>query len=665
MKSQLPLVRMGIFSVLILSLSSAVFGQEWKPLDPAAIALKAPSIDKDADAEALFWEVRVLDEGDGYGAIQRVLNHYVRLKIFTERGVEQHGKVDIYFFNRISISNIAARTIKPDGTIVELKKDAIFEREVIRQSGLKLKAKNFALPAVTPGCIIEYRWKEARPATLYMRLQLQREYPIQLVKYYIRPASNVMVGSSGSAGMRSVTFRAQTTPFFKEPNGFSSTMATNVPAFKEEPRMPPEDQVRAWMLIYYSDRDKIDPAAYWKQIGKQLYEATKGEMKVNDDIKKAAATIIGDATAPDQKLQRLLEFCRTKIKNLQNDTEKLTEEERKKLKENKSPADTLNRGYGTRSNIDMLFGALAIAAGFDARVVNLSDRSDIFFDPNFADDYFLNVYDIAVKVGEGWQVFDPSSQYIPYGMLPWRQEGVQALLGDQKEPGFLSTRISPPEKSLSKRIAKLRLSEDGTLEGEVRVEYSGHPAAARKEELDEKAATEREEWLRDGIKRRMAGAELSDINLENVTDPFKPLVLSYKIKVPEYAERTGKRLFIQPAFFQKGLAPVFNTSKRQHAIYFDYPWQEEDAVEIDLPAGYSLDNAESPSSFPIGKIGDYQVSLAITKDAKTLVYGRKFKFEGMLFPQSTYADLKQAFDLIHQQDNHVVTLKQGAAAAIK
>jgi hypothetical protein len=424
MKLPLTFFRSCMLFSLWLCLATLGLAQDWKPLDPAHVALKAPTIDKDADAEALFWEIRVQDEPDGYGAIQRVLNHYVRLKIFTERGVEQHGKVDIVFFNKNSISNIAARTIKPDGTMVELKKDAIFEREIVKLSGFKVKAKNFALPAVTPGCIVEYKWKEARPATLYMRLQLQREYPIQQVKYYIRPASDVSLESGASAGMNSITFHGQTTPFVKEPNGFSSTTATNVPAFKEEARMPPEDQVRAWMLLFYTSRSKIAPAEYWKSVGKRLFESTKGMMKVNDEVKKASATAIGDATDPDQKLQRLLEFCRTKIRNIHDDTEKLTDEERKKLKENKSPSDTLKNSYGASLDIDMLFAALAIAAGFDARVINLSNRSDIFFDPNVPDDYFLGAYNIAVKVGENWRLIDPSSRYVPYGMLRWQQEGI-------------------------------------------------------------------------------------------------------------------------------------------------------------------------------------------------------------------------------------------------
>ena len=666
MTRQLPLAR--LFCLVLFSLCALpAYAQDWKPLDPAHVTLKAPTIDKDADAEAIFWEVRMQDEPDGYGSIQRALNHYVRLKIFTERGVEQHGKVDIYYFTlrngSSNVSNIAGRTYKPDGTMVELKKDAVFDREVVKQGGLKLKAKNFALPAVTPGCIVEYRWKETLPASAYERLHLQREYPIQLVKYYVRPASDVGLASGPSAGMRSMTFHGQTTPFVKEPNGFWSTTATNVPAFKEEPRMPPEDAVRAWVLLYYAASDKLVPQEYWKMMGKKLNEEFKGLLKVNDDVKKAAASIIGDAAEPEQKLQRLVEYCRTKIRYINDPVNKMSEEERKKLKENKSPADTLAHGYGYKLDINLLCGALALAAGFDVRGIRMPDRSDIFFDPNFPDDVFLDARGVAVKLGEQWKVLDAASRYMPFGTQPWEHEGVQALVGDPKELIFARTGITPAEKSQIKRNAQLRLSEDGTLEGTVRVVYTGHPGIREKQELDEKSDSEREEYLRNNLKKRLGSeAELSEIKLENVTDQFKPFTYSYKFKYPGYAERTGKRLFVQPAFFQKGVGPMFSTSARQHDIYFNYAWTEDDAINIELPEGYSLDNAEAPNSFTIGQIGDYKVRLAITKDAKTLIYERKFKFEGMLFPKTTYSELKRAFDQIHQQDNHAVTLKQGAAA---
>jgi hypothetical protein len=657
------------FFLLTVWLCGSVFtinAQDWKPIDPAHLALKAPTIDKDADAEGLFWEIKVQDETGGTSeGVQRALYNYARIKIFTERGVEKHGKVDLtyYDFGRgANISSIAARTIKPDGTIIEMKKDAVFDREVVKMSGIKVKAKNFALPAVTPGSIIEYRWKETRPASVYMRLELQREYPIQNVQHYVKPGQDIIVEGK-LAGMKSMTFHGQTTPFARQPNGFHLTTASNVAAFKEEPRMPPEDQVKAWMLLYYSSSEKKNPMDYWKMIGKQNYDLLKGQMKVNDEVRKAAAEIIGEAKTDDDKLQRLLLFVRAKIRSTANDEDKVTDEERKKLKDQPSPADTLKLGYGRGRDVDMLFAALATAAGFEARIISLPDRSDIFFDPNFPDDYFLQYNDVAIKAGESWRIIDPSSKYVPYGMLRWQQEGVKGLLADPKEPGFIDVKISSPQSSLIKRTGKLKMSEDGSLTGTLRVEMHGHSAMPEKEALDDKSAGEREEYVSSRLKARFAGIEITDIQLENVTDPFKPLVYSCKVTVPGYAERTGKRLFVQPAFFQKNLAALFNTSQREHAIYFHYPWLEEDSVNLELPEGWVLDNPEAPANLPLGSAGDYKVRLAMTKDAKTLIYERTFKFEGLLFQKDVYPQLKQAFDTIHQQDNHAITLKQGPPPA--
>ena len=45
------------------------------------------------------------------------------------------------------------------------------------------------MPAVEPGCIIEYRWREVRVNSdaNYIRLQFQRDIPVQRVQYLIKP----------------------------------------------------------------------------------------------------------------------------------------------------------------------------------------------------------------------------------------------------------------------------------------------------------------------------------------------------------------------------------------------------------------------------------------------------------------------------------------------
>src|SRR5438876_11615605 len=76
-------------------INASAGGEEWRPVEPAELALKKPMVDPDADAEAIFWDIRVDDGGES----NLVLSHYIRIKIFTERGREQESKIDIPFFS--------------------------------------------------------------------------------------------------------------------------------------------------------------------------------------------------------------------------------------------------------------------------------------------------------------------------------------------------------------------------------------------------------------------------------------------------------------------------------------------------------------------------------------------------------------------------------------
>ncbi|HWP44352.1 MAG TPA: DUF3857 domain-containing protein, partial [Blastocatellia bacterium] len=632
---------------------------DWKPIDPAHLAMKSPVVEKDADAEAIFWEVRINDS-----AQDLVFNHYIRIKVFTERGKESQSKIDIPYLGRHQIKDIAGRTIKPDGTVVELKKDAIFDRTIVKVSGLKLKSKSFAMPSVEPGAIIEYRWREVRPYELanYLRLHFQRDIPVQLVKYYIKPAS--LEAAYRSIGMSAITLHGNPSPFVKEKDGYYSTQMVNMPAFREEPRMPPEDEVRTWMLVYYSRDNPLPPEKYWPKVGKEYYEMLKDGIKVNDEVKRAAADAIGDAATPEQKLERLFNYCRTRIKNVSDDASGMTASERSKLKDNNTPADTLKRGMGSSGDITKLFAALAAAAGFEARLALVSDRGDIFFNPQITNSYFLSTYHVAVRVGDGWRFFDPGMTYVPYGMLRWQEEGQQVLIADPRNPVFVKTPLSSHEKSMEKRTARLKLLEDGTLEGEVRIEYTGHLAVDYKETNDDDSPEQREQNLRDMIKGRMSTAELSDIRIENVTDPVKPFAYVFKVRIPGYAQRTGKRLFLQPAFFQRGKRPLFSTSERKHAIYFHYPWSELDKVYIELPDGYALDNPDAPAPFSITGVGKYEVKIQSFDDGRAIELSRSFFFGGggaIFFNPDVYPNLKKIFDMLHERDNHTITLKQVAS----
>ena len=95
----------------------------WLPVSEADKNLKSPLVDREAGAEVLFWRVYVSDEMDG-SEPRTVLHHYVRVKVFNDRGREALKTVDLVYGGRDLVDSVAGRTTEANGTIVELGKDA-------------------------------------------------------------------------------------------------------------------------------------------------------------------------------------------------------------------------------------------------------------------------------------------------------------------------------------------------------------------------------------------------------------------------------------------------------------------------------------------------------------------------------------------------------------
>ena len=58
--------------------------------------------------------------------------------------------------------------------------------------------------------------------------------------------------------------------------------------------------------------------------------------------------------------------------------------------------------------------------------------------------------------------------------------------------------------------------------------------------------------------------------------------------------------------------------------------------------------------------------MSVTGDGHKLIYRREFFFGGggiVLFPEKNYASLKGLFDILHQNDEHTITLKQTTGPA--
>ncbi len=633
---------------------------KWDPIDPSELASMTPIVQKGADAEALAWDVAIEDDAP-FGVPVSVRSHHLRIKIYTDRGRDQQSRVNLLTGGLVSIGKVEGRSVRRDGSFVELKQADIFERTLLKVGGVNVKATSFALPAVETGGIVEYRWRETYDSarSQNLRLPLSRNIPVQRVTYRILPLKFRAVAKMRAGSFRARSFHANDTLKVEQENDRAMVVMRNVPADIDEPHAPPAWDIRPWILIYYaSGPTSAAPTQFWLDFSRDVAANWKNTATLTPNIQQAVDSLTLGKLSLDEKLSALVGFCRAKIKRI--DLASATPDDRKNFDFDKPPVEALSTGRGTATGVMAVFLAMCRAAGIDAQATRLPNRNDIAFASGWMLPQLMPITVVAVRDGAHWRFVDPTNDYAPGGHLAWTEELVPALIADQDALVTETTPMSPPEWTLCSRTATLHLSEDGTLEGDVTAEYGGHAGMAAKEQEGRIAPAERETSYKEQMAARLPGIELTDVRVENVLDPDKAYVRRCHLRVPAYAQRTGSRLFLQPALFQKGLPPEFPAAERRYPIFFQHAWKDVDVVRIELPARYRLESPDAPAPVTLAPFGAYSMTLRTTADGRWIEMRRECYFGGgnrLQFPVNGYAALKQFFDAVAKADTHTLTLR--------
>lgn len=642
---KMPLFLLVSFLVVLCPGMVQLCAADWLPIEEDDLKATESVVDPGSGVEILFKELQIDDAkqtGTNY-------SYYVRLKIFNDQGVEDVSKIDVTFGRREYIRGLRARSIAPDGTITNLDRDTVYTREIVRKGKKRQRAQTFALPGLVPGSIVEYQWTRVdNNTTGGLILHYGDNWPARHVKYMVRPFSHP------SLYVRTIRFKVGQEELEKDRNGFYTVEVRNVPALRDEPYSPPEDAIYPWMLFYYS-LEGAEMDEFWENFGRDLFKEFDALLKPRKEIQQKSLELTEKASDKEQALRAIYTFCTSQIRNTTVLGDGSDEERADRIL---GPSKVLAGGAGTAFEINLLFGALARAAGFEASLASVADRSERFFDRSLMAGLGLPLRVIAVKLGDGWRFYDPGSLYVPFGSLKWENEGVDAIIALKRDCPFTKTQITDAATNRIKRTAALTLDEEGGVEGVVTMEYGGQFAAFHKSELANRSAETLRELVGDEFAQRFGHVELSDIVLHNEEGSVVPFRVLFRIKVDRFADRAGRRMFLQPSFFKKGGSRVFSADEREFNLYFPYYWSESDDVTITLPEGYELEEATAPVPLPkIQGIG-YTPGLKHRQNENVLLYTREFDFSFINLPQKAYGPIKDVFEVVYEQDNHTVTLKK-------
>ena len=414
-------------------------GEDWPEILPEELALKEDLNSPGAHAIILDREVHT-DDVKGFET------YYYRIKIFTEKG-KKYADIEIpYLEKQQEVEDIQARTVRPDGTVVDFG-GRIFDKVLVKVKKLRYQAKTITLPEVQRGSIIEYSYKLRRlkkaPAVLRhperytfegahsipsARWILNHELFTRRARFSLRPLLNLPWLLDWTPWL----LPEDVAPRRRPPDGTIELEVKNIQAFQEEQYMLPEHVLKSQVDFFYH-LGYWGPTAFWRRQGKQQAEKEEKFIGRAKGVRRAVARVISPNDPPEIKLRKLYARAQ-RVRNLGYERPR-TEKEKKReaLKDNKSVEDVLKRGYGSSWDINRLLVALARAGGFDAAVVMLASGDNRIFRKDLPDFGQLNGHVVQVLLGAKGIFLDPATPIVRSAFSPgnrrafrvfgWRKRG--------------------------------------------------------------------------------------------------------------------------------------------------------------------------------------------------------------------------------------------------
>ena len=658
----MSLRRLALIAVLIL-LGAMVYrvgssnADEWLPISPEELKMTSDAAAPGAPAIILY---RQVDRDDSNAHVPHEYN-YVREKIFTEEG-RKNADVEIPFVKGdYNIINIRARTVRPDGSIA-VYDGKIYEKEIVKARGFKYLAKTFTLSDVQPGSIIEYHYmiNFAENKVFDSNWMLSSDLFTKSAKFTLKPYGEFPLQWSWPNGLPEGT-----KPPVNETQtrGHSIHMeAQNIPAFLVEDDMPPEAAMKFRVDFTYIDGVlETDVEKFWKKQGKKWNDYVESFVNKKKAMEQAVGETVSAGDSPEVKLRKLYARAQ-KIRNLSYQVEK-TQQEQKRAQEKEAGnvEDVWKRGYGYGDDITLVFLGMARAAGLDASAARISTRDDHFFFKNLMKARDLRTYVVLVKLNGKDVYFDPGTAFAPYGLLPWSETLSPGLKLDRDGGTWITTSMPESGDSQIERKADLKLTQEGSLEGKLKVTYSGLEAMYRRLEQRNEDEAQRKKSLEDDVRYMIpASIEVELANKPDWSSSDPKLVAEFDLKVPGWASGAGRRALMPVGIFGAQEKHTCEHATRVHPMYFHYASEKVDNVTIELPLGWQVSSVPKPQTDD-AKLLLYAIK--VENNNGTLHVERRMKSELITLEPKFYPTLRKFYESVRTADEEQIVLQPASTAA--
>ena len=575
------------------------------------------------------------------------------------------ARVDVDALTKLN--SLHGWSLPAEGKSYEVRERDALESSLAGVTGSELmsdvRTKLLRIPAAVPGSVVAYEWEvEERPFQLTDEWQFEDTVPVRETHYTLQlpPGWSYKVTWLNHSEQPGVPAGG---------NGVSWVLHDLKPIELEE-RMPPWRGIAGRMVVSLQPPNGAAHGfSTWNEMGTWYRGLARGRTEPSAQIKQKVAELTQGSTTQLDKMKRLAAFVQDEIRYV------AIELGIGGLQPH-AAADVFTHRYGDCKDKVTLLQSMLAQIGIDSEyfIIN-TERGSILADtpanlgfnhaivaislpPGLEDPTLLAV---STDTGHGRILFfDPTDPVTPFGSLRGDLQANYGLLVTADGGALIRTPTLPGALNAIERTAKMTLDESGTLRGDIHEVWKGDRASeqraiarASKQETDRIRPVERVAAHSftsfDIIKATVTAAQVNN----------QPVEWAYSIEAPRYAKSAGELLLVRPRVLGSKTSGLLETQQsRRFPIEFAGAERDSDRFEIELPAGYTVDELPPPVRVDYG-FAAYESKTEVV--GRTLRYTRLFEMRDLSIPVSKASSLKEFYRTILGDERALAVLKPVSA----
>jgi hypothetical protein len=555
------------------------------------------------------------------------VTHHRRIRVFTDKGIEQNNKIYIPSGNVLEFMDIKARSISPSGKISNIEKSEIKDASDVENKGA---FKMFAVQGIEKNSEIEYLYTYKRNGNYFGTEYLQSKVPRMNVELGIISPQNLQM----DAKLYNLDATLIRDTLSGDRNHIAVKIASITPLKEEKYSMYDGNLGRMeYKLAYNFSKGKARILTYEKAADvyyQSIFTTSKKDISaVKSLLKKIKVTGTDDFS----KARFMEGKLKTKIELVKSQGEEL--EDIPKITDNNKANET---------GMARLYVACLKELGIKAELVLTCDRSHGKFDPDFDTWNFLETFLIYIPSADAFM--DPSNFVSRLGFVAPQYIGQKGLfvqevdLGDVKSGIMKIKNIPCPPYTSSTNLLNAEVSfADDFSETTIKQSesYTGYNAYNIQPVIGFLTDVQKKEYVDQNAKLTGENTTIEDVNMKGTAEEdilVKPFVLECKLKSPVLLEKAGNKYLFkvgtligpQEEMYQEG------TRKTSPEIYYTHSLLRK--LILHVPAGYTCSNLEKlkfNQKFMSGSdvlcefisdyvLDDHTLTISITEDYRTLIY---------------------------------------------